>query len=170
MLKLVAFVIETALFIFALWISWFLWTFLHELGHAVGYMLSTGDRNWHIRVGFGKRLLKTKKLSVSLFVIDGCFIPDENRMDSRSKRICMLAGGPIISALLVAAIAFLRFGGIAFDSEVIALDTIEFFLNNALFVNSVILFLSILPIRYLWGEIKGLESDGLQIFNAIKKH
>ena len=26
----------------------------HEFGHLLGYMLATGDRDWHIEVGQGK--------------------------------------------------------------------------------------------------------------------
>ena len=28
--------------------------------------------------------------------------------------------------------------------------------------------LSIIPVHYLWGEIRGMETDGLKILNAIK--
>lgn len=109
--KMIAIVIEFAALIGIFWVLWFLSTFLHEFGHALGYMLATGDWHWHIRVGWGKRLLNTKALTVNLFVFDGFFI----------------------------------------------------------FLNLFILVLSLLPIRYFFGEIKGLETDGLQIIHALKK-
>ena len=60
MLKMLAGIIELAVLICALWILSFLSTFLHEFGHALGYMLATGDRHWHIRVGWGKTAFEYK--------------------------------------------------------------------------------------------------------------
>ena len=42
--KLFAFMIELLVSLCALWFLSFLSTFMHELGHALGYMLATGDR------------------------------------------------------------------------------------------------------------------------------
>ena len=66
--KIIAALAEVAVFILVMWVLTFLPTFLHELGHALGYMLSTGGRHWHIRVGFGKKLLETKPLTVNLLI------------------------------------------------------------------------------------------------------
>ena len=57
--KTIAIIIEFAIFVCALWVLTFLSTFLHEVGHALGYMIATGDRHWHIRVGSGKKLLNS---------------------------------------------------------------------------------------------------------------
>ena len=46
---------------------------------------------------------------------------------------------------------------------------IAFFLNAAFSINLFILVLSIAPFHYFYGEIKGLETDGLQIIHAIKR-
>ena len=78
MLKILAIIIELFAFIFVLWVLTLLSTLLHEFGHAIGYMLATGDRHWHIRVGWGKRLLNTKRLTVNLFAFDG-FLPERKR-------------------------------------------------------------------------------------------
>ena len=96
--KIIAALAEVAVFILVMWVLTFLPTFLHELGHALDYMLSTGGRHWHIRVGFGKKLLETKPLTVKLLIF-----------------------------------AY-----------------------------------SILPVHYAFGEIRGMESDGLQILKAVK--
>ena len=166
--KIVAIMIEAAVAILVLWVLSFLSTLLHELGHALGYMLSTGGRHWHIRVGSGKKLLETKPLTVKLLVFDGCFHPAENRINSKGKLISTLMGGPVVSLVLVAVLLLLRFGGISFNSEILSSDSIDFFINYALFLNLFILVLSIIPIHYFHGEIKGMETDGLQILNAIK--
>lgn len=166
--KAIAIIIESAIFICALWTISFLSTFLHEFGHALGYMLATGDRHWHIRVGWGKKLLRSRIATVNLFVFDGCFIPAESRMKTKAHRIAMLLGGPIVSLLLVAGLLYLKNGGISFQTSILADGVIEFFINLAFYINLFILLLSVLPIRYFHGQIKGMETDGLQILRIIK--
>ena len=166
--KTIAVIIESSVCIGALWLMSFLSTLLHELGHAAGYMLSTGGRHWHIRVGSGKKLLETKALTVKLLVFDGSFEPAENRIDSKAKLISTLSGGPVVSLVLVIALLLLRFGNVSFDSEILASGSIEFFINFALYLNLSILVLSLVPVHYFYGEIKGMETDGLKIIKAIR--
>ena len=166
----IAVIIELLVFLCALWVLSFLSTLLHELGHALGYMLATGDSHWHIRVGWGKRLLTTKALTVNLLVFDGFFTPSEKKIDTKAKLIATLSGGPAVSLLLVLGLWVLRSGGVSFQSDILADGVIESFLNFALFLNLFILLLSVAPVRYFHGEVKGLETDGLQIIHAIKKY
>lgn len=168
--RIIAVIIELVIFVCALWLLTFLSSFLHELGHALGYMVATGDRQWNIRVGWGKRLLNTKRFTFGLLPFDGFFTPlGEKKIDTAAKLIATLSGGPAASLILVAGLLLLRFGGITFDSEVITADAIVFFINTALYINLFIFVLSLLPTHYFLGEIKGLETDGLQIINAIKR-
>lgn len=166
----IAVIIELLVFLCALWVLSFLSTLLHELGHALGYMLATGDSHWHIRVGWGKRLLTTKALTVNLLVFDGFFTPSEKKIDTKAKLIATLSGGPAVSLLLVLGLWVLRSGGVSFQSDILADGVIESLLNFALFLNLFILLLSLAPVRYFHGEVKGLETDGLQIIHAIKKY
>ena len=167
--KIIAVIIELLVCIGVFWVMSFLSTLWHELGHAVGYMLATGDRRWHIRVGWGKRLLNTKPLTVNLFVFDGFFTPSEKKIDTKKKLILTLLGGPLFSLLLVAGLLALKFGGLSFQSDFFSDSAPEFFLNSALSINVCILVLSLAPIHYFHGEIKGTETDGLQIIHALKK-
>ena len=167
MTKIIAVIIELFICICALWTMSFLSTLLHGLGHTIVYILSTGDRNWHIRVGWGKRLLNTKALTVNLLVFDGFFTLSEKKIDTKAKLIKTLLGGPAASLLLVVGLLALRFGGLSFQSDFFADGTIEFFLNSALSINLCILILSLAPIHYFHGEMKGTETDGLQIIHAI---
>ena len=168
--RIIAVIIELVIFVCALWLLTFLSSFLHELGHALGYMVATGDRRWNIRVGWGKRLLNTKRFTFGLLPFDGFFAPlGEKKIDTAAKLIATLLGGPALSLILVVGLLLLRFGGITFDSEVITADAIVFFINTALYINMFIFVLSLLPTHYFLGEIKGLETDGLQIINAIKR-
>ncbi len=167
--KVIAVIIELAIFVYSLWFLAFLSFFLHEMGHAIGYMIATGDRHWHVRVGWGKRLLKTKRLTVNLIPLDGFFKPlEEGKVDTLSKMIAMFLGGPIASLVLVIGLSVLKFGGLTVNSEVISSSAVESLISIAFFFNVFILVLSILPTHYFFGEVKGLETDGLQIINAIR--
>jgi len=84
------------------------------------------------------------------------------------KMIAMLLGGPIASLVLVIGLSVLKFGGLTVNSEVVSSSAIESFISIAFFFNVFILVLSILPTHYFFGEVKGLETDGLQIINAIR--
>ena len=170
MSKTIAYTFELFISLCALWFLTFLSTLLHELGHAVGYMFATGGKRWHIRVGWGKRLLNTKALTVNLLVFDGLFTPSEEKIDTKAKLIATLLGGPAVSLLLVAGLLILRFGGFSFQSDLLADGIIEYYLNFTFFLNLFILLLSVIPIHYFHGEVRGLESDGLQIFHAMKKN
>mgnify|MGYP007056206698 CR=1 FL=1 len=165
---IIAVVMELTVFLGALWFLTFLSTLLHELGHAFGYMLATGDRHWHIRVGWGKQLLNTKALTVNLLVFDGLFIPSEEKIDTRAKRILTLSGVPAVSLLLVLGLLHLRSRGISIQSELLADGVLEYFLNFSFWLNLFILLLSVVPIHYFHGKVKGLETDGLQIIYALK--
>ncbi len=133
-------------------------------------MIATGDRHFHIRVESGKKLLKTRWLTVKLFPFDGCFMPPEkDKADTKAKLIMMLSGGPVVSLILSAILLLLKCGTIPLHSEVISSDAVEFFIGSALSVNLFLLVLSLIPAHYFFGEIKGMETDGLQIIHAIKE-
>ena len=167
--KIIAVMMELIVIACTMWILAFLAILLHELGHALGYRLSTGGRHWHIRIGWGKQLLRTKVLTVNLLVFDGFFTPLEERIDTRAKLIATLSGGPVVSLLLVLGLSVLKFGGFSFHSDILADGVIEFFLNSAFFAELGILLLSVAPVHYFFGAVKGLETDGLQIIHALKK-
>ena len=168
--KTIAVIIELLVSVCAVWLLAFVSTLLHELGHAIGYMLATGDRHWHIRIGWGKRLLNTEPLTVNLLVFDGAFTPSEKKINTTAKLITTLAGGPVVSLLLVLGLSALRTGGLSYQSDILADGTAEFFLNTAFFLNLGIFLLSVQPVHYFYGEVKGMETDGLQIIHTLKRH
>ena len=88
----------------------------------------------------------------------------------KAKLISTLLGGPSVSLLLVAGLSVLRFSGLSFQSDFFADGAIESLLSSALSINLVILVLSVAPVHYFHGEVKGLETDGLQIIHALKRH
>lgn len=167
--RTIAIIMEAALCVCALWVLCFLSALLHELGHALGYRIATGDGRWHIRVGSGKALLNTGRLTVKLLPFDGWFTPPEDhRIDTRAKLIAVLAGGPAASLILVAALLPLKLGGLSLHSAVLADGAIESFINSAFFIHLFTLILALIPAHYFHGEMRGMETDGLQILNAIR--
>lgn len=122
--------------------------------HTLGYMIATGDKHWHIRVGYGKKLLNTKRLTVKLLPYDGCFMPAEkNRIDTSAKLIAMFSGGPAASLIIVTVLLMVKLGGISLYSGVFATDAIKSFISIALSVNLFTLILASIPTHYFYGEI-----------------
>ena len=169
--EIIALIFELIIFVSIMWMLVFLSVFLHEAGHALGYRIVTGDRDWHIRVGSGKKLLNTRKLTVKLLPFDGCFMPSgKNMTDTAAKRIAMLSGGPAVSLILTAALLAVRLGGMSLHSEIITAEAVEFFVRAALSINLFILIQSLIPAHYFYGELKGMETDGLQIIKAFRSN
>ena len=162
-----ALIIEMLALTCVCWVVFFLSTFAHELGHALVYMLTTGNTHWHIRIGSGKSLLKTQHFSIKLAVFDGAFEPEEDRMESKSA-ILTLLGGPLFSMILVGILLYTRVKIVTFDSAIISPEAILFISRLSLFVNTCILLYSLAPMHYFWGEVKGMESDILRIIRIIK--
>lgn len=80
----------------------------------------------------------------------------------------MLAGGPIASLVAVIGLSLLMLGDVPLNSGFLAPSAVESFLNSALFINVFTLVLSVIPTHYFHGEVRGMETDGLQILNAIR--
>ena len=100
----------------------------------------------------GEKLLHSNRLTMKQLPFDGFFILlEKNRIDTATKLIIILSGGPVVSLILVIGLLLLKFGGICFHSELIALSAIESFIGIALSINFFILILSVIPTYYfLW--------------------
>lgn len=171
MLKLITTIAKIPLFICALWVICLISVLFHEFGHALAYMLATGDRNWRIQVGQGKCLLDTKVLTVNVLVIDGFFEPADYKADySKAQLVMTLSGGPIMTFLLVIGLAGLVFGWISLPSEAAASGMIRFLLYAALFLNFLILLWSVIPAHGFFRDMKDVGTDVTQIIGIINDH
>ena len=154
--------------ILLIWLLSLISVLFHELGHALAYTLATGDRNWHIEVGQGKKILDTKVLTVRMLVLDGYFLPDENRAGSVKQRVITLIGGPAASLLTVTGLLFLRSGRTALSQKIAASGLAGAVFWTALLINSFILFWSVIPGYGFFRNMEDVGSDVMQIIDTIK--
>ncbi len=169
MLNLIGIIGKAAIFVCALWALTLLSLFFHEFGHALGYMLATGDRKWHIEIGQGKKILDTKALTVNLFVIDGYFTAFEDKSVSTAQQVLTLSGGPIASLLIIIGLLVLRFGGSPLSSEIAASGMLKALFLITLVINMFILLWSVIPANGFFRNMENVGTDVMQIINALKR-
>lgn len=167
-----AYIFEIILFAIILWLVGSGSVFIHEMGHAIGYMITVKSKGWQIIIGSGKRLVGAKRFVVNLLSVGGLFLPtDKGRLDSMRKKLSTLVGGPLITLLLLLVLVLLRMNlSNLGDTSIISAGTLEFFINFALYYNLFMFISAVLPFPYLFGVCKGLESDGLQIWELLKQN
>lgn len=140
-------------------------TLLHEVGHGLG-AISTSKSDVHIYLG--KRTKDNKEnfqLGRLHFHIQGSlsgFAQWEKGLDKRQRAVA-LAGGPIMSLLLV-----LLFGLLV---SLISQSEVRQLMNWALMFNIIQFTGTIIPITYpRWmGGFSGLPSDGLQLLRLLRE-
>ena len=93
---------------------------------------------------------------------------EENRLDTKAKRVITLSGGQAVSLILSAFLLSVKTGGVTLRLEGTAPGVAEFLISAAFFIHLFVLIQSVLPARDFYGEIKGLETDGLQIIHALR--
>lgn len=161
-------VITAGFFCFVL----FFFTFLHELGHAMGYQLATGDKEWRIVLGTRKKLFQTKRITVKWIPFSGyMYDPVESKADTRAKRIAMYSGGPLVSLLFTILFFILRSGNLpVIESDILTQDALEGMVDIAFSYSLIQLISTIIPMRYpgSFGPYKGSKSDGLRILEELK--
>ena len=154
--------------ILLIWLLCLLSVLFHELGHALGYRVSTGKTGWKVIAGSGPKLLSISKLVFCLIPAGGYFIPDEETETDREK-LMMLVGGPLVSllqAILYVIISFCIKKHVQPESS---LYEILFPVSNFLLYFNFFQFLfTAIPVRYRI-VCRGSESDGLQIVHVLKQ-
>ena len=154
--------------ILLIWLLCLLSVFLHELGHAIGYRISTGKVNWKVIAGSGPRILGTSRYTFCLIPAGGYFIPREEAGTDKAK-IITLAAGPCVSlvqAILYGIIQFCIKEFVLCGSSLYEiLIPVSAFL---LYFNFFQFLFTVIPIRYRI-ICRGHESDGLQIIHVMRK-
>lgn len=149
----------------------FFFTLLHELGHAMGYQLATGDKEWRIVLGTRKKLFQTKRITVKWIPFSGYMYDPESKADTRAKRIALYSGGPLVSLLFTILFFILRSGNLpVIESDILTQDALEGMVDIAFSYNLIQLISTIIPMRYpgSFGPYKGSKSDGLRILEELK--
>lgn len=147
--------------IIAAWLFFFLTTLIHEMGHMLGYIICAGKKAvaWHITVGIGTQLLKTKRLTICIVpFFNGYFQLADTASLTKKEALVMLSGGPIAS-LLMTIVLLVSCNSIFTDQAIIF----------AMYCNFSQFLFTIIPVRYPSWIWSGAKSDGLQMLQLMKK-
>lgn len=165
---MVIYILRVLIEVFLFWLIAMSAILIHETGHMLGYQLGTNKCRWFIRVGTGKRILKTKRLHIHVLPFGGYFhMPDEFDFETTKECLRMLFGGPVFS-LLTALFLFALQGKFFAGNLSERMDnwrSVLIFMRN---YNFFLFLISIIPMRYSTSE-EGLKSDGFYILKALRE-
>ena len=150
-------------------LSFFIFTLMHELGHAAMSRILFGDKNWVIHMGAGRPIFTSKRLVINLWFFFGGFVRCSTNSGKRYMFILRSAGGFSVNILL-AILIFVS--GIIFGPSVLLNDSLPTrlliqFMNISFTVNIIIAISTMLPIVYPLGPLKGKYSDGMWIWRML---
>ena len=145
---------------------------LHEYGHLLAMRLCNNHNGWHITLGPGVPIIKTKRYTLrSWFIIPSGFISSKQTDITTRDIIFINLGGPLVSLLVMVAFIIFRLNlykqGVFDDiAEMTLTALLEQILSIIVIFNAFTFLFSIIPMRYPYGEAS--VSDGMRILNAIK--
>lgn len=149
-------------------ISFFVFGLLHEFGHALMYRWSGGDGNWSIIMGWGKPIIQTEKLTINTWFMLPGYCKWAKDHVKKEQAILRCSGGFIINIIFAGLILILLLClRQSFPVEDFSAMSIDRVLRIMFFSNIYTVAGTIIPIIYPVGNIKGLPSDGLQIYRVI---
>lgn len=137
---------------------------LHEIGHGLGVIL-TSKSNASIYLGdfdkHNKRNFSIGRLHFHIHWSHIGYCSWDSNLNKR-QRICALAGGPIMSLLLVCIFLLIK--------QEVSQEIIRSIINGIIFSNFITFLLSVIPISYpRWlGPLSGNPSDGLQLLRLFR--
>lgn len=144
---------------------------IHELGHALGYMLFCKKTDWHITIGAGKTLWTTKKFTFKIVPRGGlCQVGSA----TRSQQIAVSASGPAASFLLMVVLLMLHLDFVLFHPAKHGFGYIPNFWNTQVWcalVGAICGVCNLIPRRThsRFKEYDQLETDGKQIIRLLKE-
>lgn len=162
--------LKVLLFYLILWISMFLATFAHELGHVLMFKLFFGDKNWNITLGMGKTIFEFKKITIKALMIKGKFNFKTEHKGSRFKYIMVSLGGPLANIVFILVLIFLAL--IMENNQM--LDELPIFVfsftRSLFFMNVYMTVFNLIPMKLNFWPYKHFISDGYYIYsNLIRK-
>jgi hypothetical protein len=158
---------EILLIVLILWCINFISVLVHELGHALAYVLAVKDNNWSIEIGTGKKLIETSRFRIHIKVFSGYFTPKITEYSSNKNAIIMLLGGPIASLITTLKLFIILFSADVEAQSLISPSAASFMLYYALIYNAMLFIVSILPTEK--SILKGYVSDGYKIRRILSE-
>ncbi|SET14396.1 site-2 protease family protein [Anaerobranca gottschalkii] len=150
------------------WLSFFIAVFLHEMGHALMYRIFFRDKDWHIRIGSGREIIKSKKFTIKAIPIDGYFYFEPKHRGSKFQYIMMLLGGPLTNILFIFLLSFLLYI-LKGNEQTLVQKILVWLFEFSLRIHVVGFLLTAIPINFRNGPLKGYTSDGMNILKIAMK-
>ena len=167
---IIGFMFEVLVLIFLIWIINMFSIFVHEIGHAIGYIIATKNNNWNVRIGKGKIICKIGRFNIHLTPSTGCFYPIDMKEElSKTKIIDILIGGPLGSFLLLILLILLRNNINSLEPSIITLKTLICLTNYDIIFNIAMFITSVVPYKPRTWLLNGYVSDSYKILKLFKK-
>ena len=153
-------------------ISWALWLIFifvaclfHELGHATMSRILFNDKSWVITMGSGTPIFYSKRLIINAWFFMAGRVRYSVNEGKKSHQIIRAAGGFTVNIVL--AILIYLFA-ILYSSNIYELPVWWPVVSIAFFANIINALITMLPVTYPYGIVKGMPSDGLCILRIIR--
>lgn len=149
-----------------IWISLFVCTLLHEMGHAFMYSVFFREKDWHITIGTGKPIIKLKKYTVNILPLSGKFNYISKYRGSKLQCIMMSLGGPMVDLFLIVILVLALYMVKTSETTILQHNLIWILVFN--FYQNVYSFIgAIVPIDFKIGSNYRYISDGMQIVREV---
>ncbi len=141
---------------------------VHEMGHAIMYLIFFRDKNWHITIGKGRPIIKLKKLTVRVLPTTGFFNCTPKYKGSKFQYIMMLAGGPLANVfsiiLLIFLLQIIKNNELTFEQQ-----NFGWFLGFTFWAHVCQFIFTAIPMKYSFGPYNGYISDGMRILKKARE-
>lgn len=163
-----AYLLNIILLLILIWICMFLVILVHEVGHAIMCQILFRDKNWHIRIGTGRPIIKLKKFTVRVFPISGFCNFTPKYKGSKFQYIMIYLGGPLANVFSIVLLIFLlqiiKANELTFEQR-----NLVWFLEFTFWTNVGQFVCTVVPMKYPFWPYKGYISDGMRILKLVRE-
>jgi len=151
--------------IITIFASFFVFGLFHEIGHVIMYRVFCGDYNWKIVMGFGKPIIKLKRLTVNLAFFVGGHVADLNfTKEPRKFGLIMFYAGGLLANIIIAVALFILLSQWAYIGINESLPEWIIMVIRSSFITSLFMVGSnVLPI-----SLKTIKNDGFLIIELLR--